>query len=39
MHDTTRTGRFMYKHADLFIVQWESLLKFYPGAVYGGSIY
>jgi len=39
INDTTRTGRFMYKHADLFIVQWESLLKFYPNAVYGGSIY
>lgn len=39
MYDTTRTGRFMYKHADLFIVQWKSLLKHYPNAVYGGSIY
>lgn len=37
--DTTRTGRFMYKHADLFIVQWKSLLRHYPNAVYGGSIY
>lgn len=39
IHDGTRTGKFMYKHADLFIVQWESLLKIYPKAVYGGSIY
>lgn len=39
VNDTTRTGRFMYKHADLFIVQWESLLEHYPNAVYGGSIY
>lgn len=39
IHDTTKTGRFMYKHADLFIVQWKSLLKHYPNAVYGGSIY
>lgn len=39
INDTTRTGRFMYKHADLFIVQWESLLKHYPNAIYGGSIY
>lgn len=39
INDTTRTGRFMYKHADLFIVQWESLLEHYPSAVYGGSIY
>jgi len=39
INDTTRTGRFMYKHADLFIVQWKSLLKHYPNAIYGGSIY
>lgn len=39
IHDTTRTGRFMYKYADLFIVQWESLLDHYPKAVYGGCIY
>lgn len=39
IYDTTRTGRFMYKHADLFIVQWESLLEHYPNAIYGGSIY
>lgn len=39
INDTTRTGRFMYKHADLFIVQWKSLLRHYPNAVYGGSIY
>ncbi len=34
----TRTGNFIYKHADLFIVQWEELLTVYPEAVYGGSI-
>lgn len=39
IEDSTRTGRFMYKHADLFIVQWKSLLKVYPKAIYGGSIY
>ncbi|MCH4890650.1 polysaccharide biosynthesis protein [Acidaminobacter sp. JC074] len=39
IHDCTRTGKVMYKYADLFIVQWESLLDFYPNAVYGGSIY
>ena len=33
------TGKFLYKFADLFIVQWEELLKFYPNAVYGGTIY
>lgn len=35
----TLTGKLLYHWADLFIVQWESLLKVYPKAVYGGSIY
>ncbi len=35
----TATGRIIYKIADLFIVQWEEMLKLYPKAVYGGSIY
>lgn len=39
--DPTKSGSFIYKHhlADLFIIQWESLRKYYPDAVYGGSIY
>lgn len=37
--DGTKTGKFIYKYADLFIVQWIELLKVYPNAVYGGSIY
>ena len=35
----TATGRLLYPIADLFIVQWEEMLKIYPKAVYGGSIY
>lgn len=35
----TMTGKLIYKFADLFIVQWESMLKLYPRAVYGGWIY
>ena len=35
----TATGRLIYPIADLFIVQWEDMLKVYPKAVYGGSIY
>ena len=35
----TATGRLIYKIADLFIVQWEEMLKLYPKAVLGGSIY
>lgn len=37
--DATRTGKFMYKKADLFIVQWESLKAVYPNAIYGGGLY
>lgn len=35
----TATGRIIYKFADLFIVQWEEMLKIYPKAKLGGSIY
>lgn len=35
----TRAGRLIYKFADVFIVQWESMLKFYPKAIYGGWIF
>ncbi|MGJ3767726.1 PssD/Cps14F family polysaccharide biosynthesis glycosyltransferase [Limosilactobacillus mucosae] len=35
----TKTGQFLYKYADQFYVQWESMLKFYPNAIYLGSIY
>ncbi len=35
----TVTGRLIYPIADLFIVQWKEMLKLYPKAVYGGSIY
>lgn len=33
------TGKIVYKFADLFIVQWESMLEIYPNAVYGGWIF
>ena len=33
------TGSLIYKFADLFIVQWEDMLKLYPKGVYGGWIY
>ena len=35
----SRTGTLVYKFADLFIVQWESMLELYPNAVYGGWIF
>ena len=39
IHSKTITGRIVYKFADLFIVQWESMLKLYPKAIYGGWIF
>lgn len=38
-HSPNLSGRLVYPIADLFIVQWESMKKFYPKAVNGGSIY
>ncbi len=35
----TQTGKFLYKYADQFYVQWESMKKFYPNAIYLGGIY
>ena len=35
----TITGKLVYKFADLFIVQWESMKKLYPKATYGGWIF
>lgn len=33
------TGKLVYPFADLFLVQWESLLKVYPKAKYVGGIF
>ena len=35
----TLTGKLMYKLADRFYVQWESMLEIYPNAIYKGGIY
>ena len=35
----TLSGKLVYPIADLFIVQWESMLKLYPKALLGGWIY
>lgn len=35
----TLSGRFLYKYADQFYVQWKSMLKIYPKAIYKGGIY
>lgn len=35
----TLTGKLMYRFADQFYVQWESMLEIYPNAIYLGGIY
>ncbi len=35
----TLSGKLLYKYADRFYVQWESMLKVYPNAIYLGGIY
>ena len=35
----SRSGRFVYRFADLFLVQWEKMLKFYPKAKYWGAVF
>lgn len=39
INSLNKTGQLLSKFADLFIVQWEDLLKLVPNAVYGGWIY
>lgn len=36
--EPSRTGQFMYKYADLFLIQWDSLKTFYPKAKYVGVL-
>ena len=35
----TETGKLLYKFADQFYVQWESMLSIYPKAIFLGGIY
>lgn len=35
----TLSGKLIYPISNLFIVQWEEMLKLYPKAVFGGSIF
>lgn len=39
VHSPTLSGRLVHPIADLFIVQWQTMLKHYKKAVYGGSLY
>lgn len=38
IREPSLTGKFLYRFSDLFIVQWEPLLKHYPKATYGGLL-
>ena len=35
----TETGKLLYKFADQFYVQWETMKEFYPNAINVGGIY
>lgn len=35
----TLSGKLLYRYADRFYVQWESMLEIFPDAVYKGGIY
>lgn len=35
----SRTGMFLYKYADLFLIQNEQLKQFYPNSIYGGGVF
>lgn len=39
VYNRSLTGKLVYPFADLFLVQWESLLQFYPKAKYVGGIF
>lgn len=39
INSPSRTGKIIYKFADLFVVQWRELTKYYPDAIYGGRVY
>ena len=39
IYSKTVSGKLVYPIADVFIVQWESMLHIYPKAVYGGWIF
>ncbi len=39
VNSPTETGKLLYRFADQFYVQWESMKTFYPSAIYLGGIY
>jgi len=39
VNSPTLTGKFIYRFADQFYVQWESMKEIYPNAIFKGGIY
>ena len=39
VNSATKTGKLIYKIADRFLVQWETMKNIYPKATYVGGIY
>ena len=39
IRNSSMTGKLVYRFADLFLVQWKSMLKVYPKAKYVGGIF
>ena len=39
VYTPTKSGKFIYKFADKFFVQWEDMLKVYPNATYIGGMF
>lgn len=39
VENSSMTGKLVYRFADLFLVQWKSMLKVYPKAKYVGGIF
>lgn len=39
VHTPSKTGKLLYRFADLFIVQWKETLKYFPKARYGGNLF
>ncbi len=39
VNSPTITGKYLYKKADRFYVQWETMKEIYPKAIYKGGIY
>lgn len=39
VNSATQTGKLLYKFANQFYVQWETMLEIFPNAIYLGGIY